>query len=716
TWTSADKLNKLAAVGRDSPAGSLQIVGGAVVAAEEKKSWESRHVMAVLDGLEAIRLAWVLTGLGAEEDVDAYISWGDKKVRARNVNIVALVQYWTSTATTLAMEMRQRRTFKEVTSGVMSDISAFLEAMAAPPPRPEPKGKTKPQPPNRRELDTATVDPPPPPPPKKFKGEKGKKGRPMGELVRPLLGRLLGGLVVGERRQPRLVVQFGRPWPMPEDRREASRPMAVALGQHVAGAAASEPDQPLAKRPRLSTNRPRDIILLSAFDGIGAAPYIVDRDFGRPRLAVSWEVDRACKALVQQAMPWVEHRGDLTRDSPKDVADLVLEADPNAEAMVLWCAAPPCQDFSRIAKGAGHQTERGRLFEDSVAFMDELRSVLRQHRFAFLYENVEMDAEAAKVSSDALGVSPVFVCPSDFGWVSRPRLWWLSVEWSRVVTDPADGSPLEWAKRGRWDRLRLTAALSAADSFELGGGLQFHSSVAQGRKLMPCATTPAHGRRAAKAALHQGAYASRRRRPLGGRGPPVRPLAVEAMLQEFRGVHHIPPPDVKEQLHHIPAGYTATAGAVWSRRGWDFSPPPTPALLGAGLDEDAHWAAATGGPPVSPEWRHDLVRIRAEVLRELQEMVDDAAEDTTAWLATLPPHVRATYETSDRPRPFQGPIFDRLLGDLGYPATDDLRQDVTEGFDMLGRVRAAPGWKPRSDERYARPKKLDRLRRENRQY
>ena len=138
---------------------------------------------------------------------------------------------------------------------------------------------------------------------------------------------------------------------------------------------------------------------------------------------------------------------------------------------------PPCQDFSRIAKGAGHQGDRGRLFEDSV--MDELRSILRQHRFAFLYENVEMDAAAAKVSSDALGVSPVFVCPSDFGWVSRPRLWWLSVDWTRVVTDFVDGSPLEWAKRGRWDRLCLSAARLAADSFELGD-LQFHSSVGPG--------------------------------------------------------------------------------------------------------------------------------------------------------------------------------------------------------------------------------------------
>ena len=131
--------------------------------------------------------------------------------------------------------------------------------------------------------------------------------------------------------------------------------------------------------------------------------------------------------------PALEHRGDFTRDSPQDVADLVLDSDPNAEAMVVWCAAPPCQDFSRIAQGAGHQGDRGRLFEESVAFMDELRAALKSHRFAFLYENVEMSAEAAKVSSDALGVQPVFVCPSDFG-VSRPRLWWLSVDWTRLAS------------------------------------------------------------------------------------------------------------------------------------------------------------------------------------------------------------------------------------------------------------------------------------------
>ena len=226
---------------------------------------------------------------------------------------------------------------------------------------------------------------------------------------------------------------------------------------------------------------------------------------------------------------------------------------------------------------------------------------------------------------------------------------------------------------------------------------------------------------------------------------------------------------MKEQLHHIPPGYTAKAGDAKTRHrtvgngwhwgvasrllgllvwppgpsrwllvhrppsaapghdqvavpilvvgGWDLAPPPRPEpqLLGEGLDEESHWAAAArmqhslvGWPTLEPAleailefpqyYRHDLVRIRRDVLEELREMVEDASDDTAAWLGALPDHVRATYVTKDRPRPFQGPVFDRLLRGVGYPAADDLRQDVDTGFDMLGQVRSAP------DERYARPK------------
>ena len=201
----------------------------------------------------------------------------------------------------------------------------------------------------------------------------------------------------------------------------------------------------------------------------------------------------------------------------------------------------------------------------------------------------------------------------------RPRRW-LAI---RVGEARSLGSPSPIGRQAR----------VAADSFELGD-LQFHSSVAQGRKLMPCATTPAptdEGRQNLETPTLGGRKGGRQFAPWH--------YTVEAMLQDSQGRLHLPPPDVKEQLHHIPVGYTAKAGAdtktrhrrgvaarllgilvmatwakpgrapaapprqgtipwlsqVWSRRGWDFSPPPrpTPALLG-GLGEDAHWAAASG--------------------------------------------------------------------------------------------------------------------------
>ena len=239
TWTSADELNKLASGGRDALAGSLQVVGGAVVAAEEKKPWQPRKVMAVLDGLEAVRLAWVLTGLGDEEDVDAYIAWWDKKARARNVNIEALVQYWTSTATTLAMEMRQRRTFKEVTSGVMSDISAFLEAMSSPPPRPEPKGKTKV---HRRGSTPPPSTPLPPPLPRSSRGRRGEgsQGRRPDERRRQTPGRPAGPTSPG--KAPR--------------RRGGRAPTPIMNGRPVRAAAAN-PRKP-AGSARANGNGARD--------------------------------------------------------------------------------------------------------------------------------------------------------------------------------------------------------------------------------------------------------------------------------------------------------------------------------------------------------------------------------------------------------------------------------------------------------------------------
>ncbi|CAE7516237.1 unnamed protein product, partial [Symbiodinium necroappetens] len=130
------------------------------------------------------------------------------------------------------------------------------------------------------------------------------------------------------------------------------------------------------------------------------------------------------------------------------------------------------------------------------------------------------------------------------------------------------------------------------------------------------------------------------------------------------GAEAVPVPPEINLLDDTPVGPpSSSAGVVDPGPGPAYA-RPEPQVLGEGLDEDRHWEAAApmqhslvGWPTLEPaleailefrrEWRHNLVRIRRDVLRELQEMVEDAEDDTDAWLATLPDHVRATYVTAD---------------------------------------------------------------------
>ena len=80
----------------------------------------------------------------------------------------------------------------------------------------------------------------------------------------------------------------------------------------------------------------------------------------------------------------------------------------DGSAIVIWVAAPPCQDFSVIC-----------LF-----LAAPLGLHLRERRHG---------AGADQVSQH-LGVPPIFVCASDFGWITRPRLWWLSIPWATFAT------------------------------------------------------------------------------------------------------------------------------------------------------------------------------------------------------------------------------------------------------------------------------------------
>ena len=536
--------------------------------------------------------------------------------------------------------------------------------------------------------------------------------------------------------------------------------------------------------------RPGRYIVLSLFDGVGAAVAILENLFGTPTAAMAWETDRTCRRLTSHRLPWLQQRGDFGNETVEKVVAEIRRLDPAGECVVLMIAAPPCQDFSRIGAETGHSGTRGSLFLRSAEFVLELRAALRGWRVGFMFENVVMQPAAAKEVSDCLGVEPILVCASDFGWISRPRLWWISGDLRRRTEDPATGAPLAWTKKGPFHRLRLEEARAAPGSL-LPKGMAFHPAVASSRLLLPCATTPAedeNGRPAPKRARGKIPEPARARWLADCRQFAPWHYAEEAMLHDEAGRLHNIPAGVKEALHEIPAGYTDLGdGDERSRHrlvanGWhwgvarrllamlmaltvaqpaeasvpaaprtttvswmaaqfgggplDMSPPPR---LASRLDlpeddPDEHWRQAlrlthctvTRRPQLEPAvervmeliatWRHDVVRIRGEVLAEIKEMVAEWAAETEAWMAQRPAPVRSTYATADKDRPTQIPVLLELLGVVGYPDIAGITADLTDGFDMLGEVRRGPGWKDRKDGRYQNPASLDQLAATNWEY
>ena len=299
-----------------------------------------------------------------------------------------------------------------------------------------------------------------------------------------------------------------------------------------------------------------DYVLLSFFDGIGAAPAILEHTHGKPLAAFAWEIDEACIKLTKDRLPWLRHRGDLTSDDPAAVAAAVKKADPEGKALIVVTAAPPCQDFSRIGQSPGHAGQRGALFLATAEFYWKTRSLLPDRRWVFLFENVVMEPAHSDAVFKALGVDPIMVCASDFGWISRPRLWWLYPSILQATVDPASGKPLQWAKHGSYRRLRLEEPRQPESELVVDD-LRFHPAVAAGRLKLPCATTPAEddaGRPAPKRARQKLSEATKARWAADSRRFAPWHYTEEAMMTDKAGKLHVVPAPVRERLPHIPAG------------------------------------------------------------------------------------------------------------------------------------------------------------------
>ena len=208
-------------------------------------------------------------------------------------------------------------------------------------------------------------------------------------------------------------------------------------------------------------------------------------------LHISWEVDPDCIQVLRKHHPEAQNRGSFLEDDPQAVADIIHHHDPSGSLIVLFVAAPPCPDFSRIREDApGSAGVEGQKFTEYCEFARGIESKIPHKRVGYLVENVVMERGEADFFAKRLDCNTVMVDSQDLGLINRPRLWWTRIDWSRLKSSPTTGDRLKWAKSQKFYRLIQDGPQQEESHMELDG-LKLHQDVAAHKARLPCLTTPA---------------------------------------------------------------------------------------------------------------------------------------------------------------------------------------------------------------------------------
>ena len=305
------------------------------------------------------------------------------------------------------------------------------------------------------------------------------------------------------------------------------------------------------------------MILLSIFDGIGCSRLAVEAIAGKVDFHVAgylaWEIDEACKALTSQAFQ-AEHRGDFSSDNPEDVAARIAEIDPDQEAVILMCAGPPCPDYSRITEGPGKEGTEGIKFEIFAKWQRNLIPHLGRRRVAKLTENVIPHRRGdIQYFDDKLGYPAILFDAAEFKRISRPRVWWSSINWDDESVQTVLGQSVSWKRHFGTYKLvcpQPTTAVHVPDGWS-------PPRCWQNGELLPCLTTPAPteaGRAAPRSAKGRMDSATYGRWINDNRQYAPWHYHEASLMTNQDNQLRTPPIETKESLHHIPVGHTASLG------------------------------------------------------------------------------------------------------------------------------------------------------------
>ena len=171
--------------------------------------------------------------------------------------------------------------------------------------------------------------------------------------------------------------------------------------------------------------------------------------------------------------------------------------------------------------------------------------------------------------------------------------------------------------------------------------------------------------------------------------------------------------------------------AAWLSNPCPFGPPERAQSMTnmPQLDWQSHlrWARqqahlAQLPKPIDPtlNWSLDIQRhldmptIRKKVIEEIQTMIQQQEEETIHWHNSIPTHCHIAYKQSHMIT--QIPVLIQLLKKLQYPHTYIFNEELSQGFQLLGRLQPGLQWHVREDNKYKQPRDINELRQHNREY
>ena len=317
--------------------------------------------------------------------------------------------------------------------------------------------------------------------------------------------------------------------------------------------------------------------MLSFFDGIGTILYILKLLHIQPLAIFTWETDEECMALTSALYPDVRHRGDMDLDNYDQLLTEMDEVDPTQTAGVLIAAGPPCPDYSVIKTNSpGRFGAEGRKFDTFCDIVEYLEANMYR-KTQILVENViPKDHRDALHFCDRLKARCVIADSKHLKVVGRPRIWWQRINWER--TPLTLHAQIKWQTKNQFQELvlhpegaqRILPMQSPLPEHIDTGNLVFHPDILGGLGVMPCLLTPApdvqKGRSAPAGSLESVTRDAAERWRADRQQYAPWNYSDQAMLVDHNGNRHLPTPEIKEQMHLLPVGYTSTVGSTTHKR------------------------------------------------------------------------------------------------------------------------------------------------------